>query len=492
MSEKTERVIKTPSVIGALLTSITLIAILLLSVVVFEVEIQLALFICLIIVACYAIFLGYKWQEVEKMMMDGISSILIAVMILLLIGTVIATWIASGTIPYIIYAGLQLISPRFFLVSAFLTCSFMSIATGSSWSSAGTVGIAFMGIGAGLGINPAMTAGAIVSGAYFGDKMSPFSDTTNLSAALSGTTLFEHIGSMLWTTIPASIISIAIYTFMGFTNKTGGTVDPATIDIYLTNLEANFNLSPVLLLPIAILVIVVVKKAPAIPGLVVSALTGAVFAMIFQKTSFIEVGTFMFEGFSIDTGVAQIDTLLNRGGLFNMLWTVSFYFMAAMLGSVLDKTGALRVLLEKLSRVTRSVGSLVTSTLVSVFSMCVFTGSLESGMLITSKLFGPAYDKLNLDRKVLSRSLEDAGTMLAAFIPWNSNGVYMATTLGVATLSYAKYSFLGMTTPIIAIILAFTGIGIFYKKPVDAEGAAANVDGSAAKEIVTAAVEPAE
>lgn len=456
--------IKTPKFAEALILSVSLVMILLLSVMVFDLDIQLALFVCIIITVIYTVYLGYQWQAIENMMMDGISSILIAVLILMLIGVVIATWIASGTIPYIIYIGLKLISPKFFLVSTCLTCAFMSMATGSSWSSAGTVGIAFMGIGAGLGVNPAMTAGAVVSGAYFGDKQSPFSDTTNLSAALSGTTLFEHMGSMMWTTTPALIISLILYTILGFTSS--GTIgsNADTVNLYLTNLAANFNLTPLLLLPIVILIIVIVRKSPALPGLVISSIVGAAFALVFQKVSLVEIGGFMFDGFSISTGVDQIDTLLNRGGLYSMLWTVSFYFMAVILGSILDETGVLRVLLEKLARVTKTAGSLITSTIISSFSMCAFTGSLESAMLITAKLFGPAYDDLNLDRKVLSRSLEDGGTMLAPLIPWNSNGVYMATTLGVATISYIPYAFLGLLTPIIAVIFAHLGIAIFKKQ----------------------------
>lgn len=461
----TKENVKTPKFFEALILSVLLILILLLSVMVFDLDIQLALFVCIIIATVYASYLGYKWATIEKMMMNGISSILIAVLILMLIGIVIATWIASGTIPYIIYIGLKLISPKFFLVSACLTCSFMSMATGSSWSSAGTVGIAFMGIGAGLGINPAMTAGAVVSGSYFGDKQSPFSDTTNLAAALSETSLFEHMSSMMWTTTPALIISLVLYTILGFTSSGTLTDSSGTVDMYLTNLEANFNLTPLLLLPILILIIVIVRKSPALPGLVISSITGAAFAAIFQKTPLTDIGRYMFDGYSISTGVDQIDTLLNRGGLYSMLWTVSFYFMACILGSILDNTGVLKVLLEKLAAVTKSAGSLITSTLVSSFTMCVFTGSLESAMLITSKLFAPAYDDLNLDRKVLSRSLEDGGTMTAALIPWNSNGVFMATTLGVATVKYLPYAFLGILTPIVAIIFAYAGIGLFYKEP---------------------------
>ena len=461
----TKENIKTPKFFEALILSILLILILLLSVMVFDLDIQLALFICIIIASMYATYLGYKWMAIEKMMMDGISSILIAVMILLTIGIVIATWIASGTIPYIIYIGLKLISPKFFLLSACLACSFMSIAIGSSWSAAGTVGIAFMGIGAGLGINPAMTAGAVVSGAYFGDKQSPFSDTTNLAAALSETSLFAHMSSMLWTTTPALIITLGLYTILGFMN-TGVTADSGGMaEMYLTNLEANFNLTPLLLLPLVILIVVIVKKAPALPGLVFSGITGGIFAVIFQKESFAAVGKYMFDGYTISTGVEQIDTLLNRGGLYSMLWTVSFYFMACMLGSLLENTGVLKIILEKLTGITKSVRTLIPSTVASSFMMCAFTGSLESAMLITAKLFGPAYDDLNLDRKVLSRSLEDGGTMLAPLIPWNSNGVFMATTLGVATVEYIPYAFLGLLTPIFAVILAITGIGVFYKDP---------------------------
>lgn len=457
--------IKIPSFLSALIISIVMILILLLSVAVFDTDIQLALMICVVIAAIYASALGYKWLSIEKMMKDGINSIMIALLIVTLIGTVIGAWIASGTIPYIIYAGLKLISPKFFLLSACLTCCFMSMATGSSWSSAGTVGIAFMGIGAGLGINPAMTAGAIVSGSYFGDKQSPFSDTTNLSAALAGTTLFRHMSSMLWTTTPALVISLVMYAILGFSGSVSGNTNSETLNLYLTNLEANFNLTPWLLLPIAVLIYVVVKKTPALPGLAVSSGIGSLFAIIFQGESLKNVGKYLLNGYSIDTGVADIDRLLNRGGLYNMLWAVSFYSLACMLGSILDNIGVMRVILEKLSRITRSVKTLVPSTLASVFGMCVFTGSLESAMLITSKLFAPAFDKLNLDRRVLSRTLEDGGTMLAALIPWNSNGIFMATTLGVATFSYVPYAFMGLLTPVFAIILALTGIGIFYKNP---------------------------
>lgn len=469
--------IKTPSLIQALIILLMVVAILMLSVTVWNVSIQIALFFSIIIASCFAIFLGYKWDDVQKMMMDGVMSMLIATFILLLIGAVIATWIASGTIPYIIYLGLKLISPKFFLLCACLSAAFMSMACGSSWSSAGTVGIAFMGIGAGLGINPAMTAGAIVSGAYFGDKQSPFSDTTNLASAMAGTTLFEHMSSMLWTTTPSLIISLVIYTVLGFTNSTGGIADTSTADLYLENLSAHFNLSPVCLLPVAVLIFVIVKKAPAIPGLVVSALLGAVMAIILQRMNVVDVANLMYDGFSINTGVEQIDSLLNRGGISSMLWTVALYFMACILGNILDVTGILRTVLAKIAAITKRASTLITSTLASSFVMCALTGSLESSMLITSKLFGPAYDDLNLDRKVLSRSLEDTGTMCAALIPWNSNGIFMATTLGVATVQYIPYAFLGLITPVVAVLFAFLGIGVFYKtadgkKPAKAVAAA--------------------
>ena len=456
--------IKAPSFIQALVILLVVVAILMLSVTLLDVSIQIALLFSIIIASCFAIFLGYKWDDVQKMMMDGVMSMLIATFILMLIGAVIATWIASGTIPYIIYLGLKLISPKFFLLCACLAAAFMSMACGSSWSSAGTVGIAFMGIGAGLGINPAMTAGAIVSGAYFGDKQSPFSDTTNLASAMAGTTLFEHMSSMLWTTTPALVISLILYTVLGFTSASGGAVDTTTADLYIDNLSAHFNLSPVCLIPVVVLIVVIVKKAPAIPGLVVSALLGAVMAVIFQGSNPIDVANLMYDGFTIDTGVEQIDSLLNRGGISSMLWTVALYFMACILGNILDVTGILRTVLSKIAAITKRASTLITSTLVSSFVMCGLTGSLESSMLITSKLFGPAYDDLNIDRKVLSRSLEDTGTVCAALIPWNSNGIFMATTLGVATVQYIPYAFLGLITPVVAIAFAFLGIGVFYKK----------------------------
>ncbi|MCI9476249.1 MAG: Na+/H+ antiporter NhaC [Emergencia sp.] len=458
-----EKKIKAPTFLAAISIMIIVVAILMASLLWLNIDIRIALMFAIIVASAYAMFLGYKWDDIQKMMMDGVYSMLIATFILLLIGAVIATWIASGTIPYIIYIGLKIINPKFFLICACIASSFMSIACGSSWSSAGTVGIAFMGIGAGLGINPAFTAGAVVSGSYFGDKMSPFSDTTNLASAMSGVSLFSHMGSMLWTTVPAYIIAIIMYGVLGFTTVAKGTVDESTVNMYLDNLDANFNLSPVCLLPIVVLLVVVIKKAPAIPGLVVSALLGAVMAMILQGTSFVDISNIMYNGYSIESGVADIDRLLNRGGLSSMLWTVALYFFACVLGNILDVTGVLRTVLEKVAGITKRASTLVTATLASSFLMQALTGSLESSMLINSKLFAPAYDDLEIDRKVLSRSLEDTGTMCAALIPWNSNGMYMASTLGVATLSYLPYCFLGWLTPAVALVLAWTGIGIFYK-----------------------------
>lgn len=465
-----EKKIKTPTFIAALTVMIVVVGILMLSLLVWDIDIRIALLYAIIVVSCYAIYLGFKWDDIQKMMMDGVYSMLIATFILLLIGGVIATWIASGTIPYIIYIGLKIINPKFFLLCACLACSFMSIACGSSWSSAGTVGIAFMGIGAGLGINPALTAGAIVSGSYFGDKLSPFSDTTNLASAMSGTTLFAHVGSMLWTTVPAYIVAAVMYIVLGFTTVSKGTVDESTVNLYLDNMAEHFNLSPILLLPIVVLLVVVIKKAPAIPGLIVSMLLGGAMAMILQGVSFIDISNIMYNGFSIDSGNADIDRLLNRGGISSMLWTVALYFFACILGNILDVTGVLAAVLAKVASITKKAGSLITATLVCSFLMQALTGSLESSMLINSKLFGSAYDDLQIDRKVLSRSLEDTGTMCCALIPWNSNGMYMASTLGVATIEYLPYCFLGLTTPVVALILAWTGIGVFYttkdgKKP---------------------------
>lgn len=457
-----EKKIKTPTFAAALAIMVVVVGILMLSLLVWNVDIRIALLYAIIVVSCYAIYLGFKWDDIQKMMMDGVYSMLIATFILLLIGGVIATWIASGTIPYIIYIGLKIINPKIFLLCACLACSFMSIACGSSWSSAGTVGIAFMGIGAGLGIDPALTAGAVVSGSYFGDKLSPFSDTTNLASAMSGTTLFAHMGSMLWTTVPAYIIAAVMYIVVGFTTVAKGTVDESTVDMYLDNLSANFNLSPICLLPIAVLLFVVIKKAPAIPGLIVSMLLGAIMAMVMQGTSFIDISNIMYNGFVIDTGNADIDRLLNRGGISSMLWTVALYFFACVLGNILDVTGVLAAVLAKVASITKKASTLITATLVSSFLMQALTGSLESSMLINSKLFASAYDDLQIDRKVLSRSLEDTGTMCCALIPWNSNGMYMASTLGVATLAYLPYCFLGWITPIVALVLAWTGIGVFY------------------------------
>jgi len=420
------------------------------------------LFITTVICVIFGFYLGYDWQTLEEGIFNGIKSALLPMLIIMCIGMVVGGWIACGTVPYLIYWGLQLLSPRWFLTTGVIMCCIMSMCTGSSWTTAGTLGIALMGVGEGLGIPAPITAGAIVTGAFYGDKQSPLSDSTNFAPAVAETTLYEHVNSMLYTTTPALLISLVLYTILGF--KYGsGTIDQGNIQMILSTLRDNFNLNIGLVIPLIILIILIAKKVPALIGMSIAALLGLIFAVLFQGISLGEALKILHYGYVGNTGVEFVDKLLTRGGLNSMMWTISLMFVSLAMAGVLEKVGALAVVLEKFANLVASVFGVITTTLWSTFILNFFAADPYLAMLIPAKTFGPAFDKLGLDRKVLSRTLEDTGTLGCPLVPWGTSGVYMAATLGVATLSYAPYYFLGIINPFVSMACAAIGFGIFYK-----------------------------
>ena len=376
--------------------------------------------------------------------------------IMMLVGVLIASWIASGTVPTIIYWGLKLINPSFFLVTASLLCAIVAIAIGSSWSTAGTVGVALMGIGLGLGINPAMTAGAILSGSYLGDKMSPMSDTTNLAPAVAEADLFDHIRSMMFTTVPAFVISLVIYGILGM-QYGAGSVNSATVDAILDAIQSNFSMNPLVFLPPVIVIVMAVKKCPSIPTLVVSAVAASVIAVAIQGTGFAEILSILKNGFSIETGFADFDRLVNRGGLGSMLDTAALGLLGMLYGAIMDKTGMLNSILSHMKKLTGSVGSLITVVILANIILLATTASQTLAIVVGGRMFISEFRKKNLLPQVLSRTLEDSGTIISPLIPWSLCGVYMAETLGVSTVSYLPFSFFCWLCPVIAIIYGFTG-----------------------------------
>lgn len=401
--------------------------------------------------------LGIPWAELEEGIAETIKMSMGAILILMIIGMIIGTWILAGIVPTMIYWGLKLLSPSIFLVATLLLCSVVSLATGSSWTTAGTVGIALVGVGAGLGMPVGMVGGAIISGAYFGDKMSPLSDTTNLAPAVAGSELFEHIKHMTFTTGPSYLIALVVYGILGI-KYAGNTVDTSAINVILDGLSASFNLNPILLLAPVMVILMVVLKIPAIPGLIAGTFLGGFFAWIFQGAGMSAIIGAAHYGFESATGIEALDNLLSRGGLDGMMWTVSLIMIALTFGGIMEKSGLLHALAASLLRFAKSTGSVVLFTILTVIAMNILAGDQYLAIVIPGRMYKEVFKERGLKAKNLSRVLEDSGTLTSVLVPWNSCGLYMSSTLGIATLTYAPYAILNWLNPLISIFYGYTGI----------------------------------
>ena len=399
---------------------------------------------------------GKSWDELSDALEYGGKICIIPTIIMMMVGVLIAAWIACGTVPMIIYWGLKLINPSIFLVTAAVICAVVSIATGSSWSTAGTVGVALVGIGAGLGINPGMTAGAIISGAYLGDKMSPMSDTTNLAAAVSEGDLFDHIRSMMYTTCPSFVIALVIYGVLGMQFSVHG-VDSELVSATLKAIEENFVMSPLLLIPPVIVIGMAIKKYPSIPTLLIATLVAALLAYFIQDRSFGEIVKTLDSGYRVSSGLPQFDTLVNRGGLQSMLWTAALGILGMLYGAIMEKTGLLTGLLERIKPIISSVGGLITTVIMTNIILLAATASQTLAIVVGGRVFVSEFKKKHLLPQVLSRTLEDSGTIVSPLIPWSLCGVYMSGTLGVPALDFVPYAFFCWICPMIAIVYGFTG-----------------------------------
>ncbi|GAU77230.1 Na+/H+ antiporter NhaC [Fusibacter sp. 3D3] len=401
--------------------------------------------------------LDAKWSEIEEGIVDTIKMSMGAILILMIIGMVIGTWILSGVVPTMIYFGLKILSPKIFLLATLLMCSIVSLSTGSSWTTAGTVGVALMGVGMGLGIPSPMIGGAIISGAYFGDKMSPLSDTTNLAPAMAGAKLFDHIKHMIFTTGPSYIIAAIAFLIMGF-QFGGNEMDLTIIDEMNKGLSQGFNLNPLLLLIPLIVIGIVVMKVPAIPGLFGGAIIGGIAAMIFQGSTVGDVVSALQSGYVSATGVASVDELLTRGGLNSMMGTVALILCAMTFGGVMEKTGMLESLANVVLHFAKSTGQLVVAVIGSAIFMNLVAGDQYLAIVIPGRMYKDAFDKKGLAPKNLSRALEDSGTLTSPLIPWNTCGAFMIATLGLAPWTYIPYCILNLVNPFVSIFYGFTGI----------------------------------
>ena len=407
------------------------------------------------VAAVIAVYLGYTWDEIMDSIVEKLSKTMPAIFILIIVGFLIGTWMIGGTIPMMVYYGLKIINPSFLVVTAFLVTAIVSVCTGTSWGSAGTIGVALMGIASGLGAPLPVVAGAVVSGAYFGDKMSPLSDTTNLAPIAAGSKLYDHIGHMFWTTGPGFVICCIVYTAVGMNLDGLSGSTPEKVTAILDTLQQIFSFNPLVLLPI----IIVVSSTVAM-------FNGVVFQGFRLTDCFnAAIGGFRLdmirtEGFDAANLIPDIPTLLQRGGMLSMLSTVLIAFCAYGFAGTLAVTGSLDIVLDRIMKSVKSTFGLVFSTVVSCITAVFVTSNGQLSILIPGEMFHSTYIKRGLEPRNLSRTLEDAATVIEPITPWTAAGVYMATTLGVPTLSYLPWACLNYTGIIFALIWAATGIGI--------------------------------
>ncbi len=412
--------------------------------------------------------LKINYEKIEEGMVKSITSSLAPCLILLMIGSLIGIWIISGIVPTIIYYGLGLITPSLFLPVACLSCCIISLATGSSWTTSGTVGIALMAIGQAFGFPPEMVAGAVISGSYFGDKMSPLSDTTNLAPAMAGTDLFTHIKNLLTTTLPSILIALIIFLFLGL-GKSGELSAMTKISEIKSALDQTFNITPWLLIVPIIIILMVFKKFPALPTLVLGSVLAVATTFIFQQSFLSSLGEnsayyyitdVLANGVTIKSPNATINELLSRGGMSSMLSTVWLIICAMVFGGALEVTGMLETLANALLKMVKGTGTLMGTVLASCFFANLTTGDQYISIVLPGRMFRESFKKYNLHPKCLSRALEDGGTVTSVLVPWNSGGAFHASVLGVSTLAYAPYCFFNYLNPIISAFLSGLNIGL--------------------------------
>ncbi len=435
---------------------------------------QIALIICAGIASIVAIKNGHAWQSILESIVKSISTAMGALLIFLCVGALIGTWLLSGTVPTLIYYGLELLNPKIFYPAACLICAIAALATGSSWTVAGTLGVALIAVSIGLNLSPEIAAGAIISGSYFGDKMSPLSDTTNLAPAVTGTDLFTHIRHMVWTTTPSFILALIIFMLLGF-GVTTETQD-ATIKLFNETLDNAFNISPLALIPLVAVFGMAIRKVPALPTILSGALLGGVVAFFLQPEVVMSfsnseslhpffsmlkgIWLALATGYVSSTGVEEIDSLLSRGGMESMLVTMWLVISAMSFGAVLERAGMLKRIITSTLKAAKTTGSLIMRVVLSCISINIVCADQYISIVLAGKMFKAEFKNRNLHAKNLSRVIEDSGTLTSPLVPWNTCGAYMAATLGVATFAYLPFAFFNLINPFISMIYGYSGFTI--------------------------------
>tara|TARA_Y100000758_G_scaffold143274_1_gene101637 strand:- start:44 stop:1513 length:1470 start_codon:yes stop_codon:yes gene_type:complete len=470
---------KSPSMVDALIPIISLIIMLVLSVYLYgDASSSGANQIALLLGACIAAIIGvkngYDWKEIEKGIVKGISMGMGAIMILLAVGSLIGTWIISGTVPSMIYYGMNILAPSIFYFAACVICALSALSIGSSWTVAGTLGVALMGIAAGLGLSGPVTAGAVISGAYFGDKMSPLSDSTNLAPAIAGTDLFTHIRHMIWTTGPSLSIALLLFLILGLRGEVAG--EAGGFELLQNTIDSTFNVSILSFIPLIVVFVLAFKKMPAFPTIMIGSLLGGLFAVILQPdvirnfvnrpelsatlTMISGVWTALHSGFVMDSGVPMVDDLLSRGGMVSMLNTIWLVICALTFGAVLETIGLLDKIVESILTYVKTTGSLIVATVTTCIGINIIAADQYIAIVIPGRMYRAEFARRRLDPRNLSRTLEDAGTITSPLVPWNTCGAYMSASLGVATFAYLPFCFFNLINPVVAILYGLLNIKI--------------------------------
>jgi NhaC family Na+:H+ antiporter len=475
---------RAPSLFDALFPVLFLMSLLMLSVYLFRTDAtwgpnQIALIFSSMAAALIGMKNGVAWDTMTEGVVRSISQALPAIFILLGIGALIGTWAMSGTIGTMIYYGLQVLDPKVFYPSVVVVTALVSASIGSSWTTAGTVGVGMIGIAHGLGMSEAITAGAIVSGSYFGDKLSPLSDTTNLAPAVAGTDLYTHIRHMGWTTTPSMLIALGIFTLIGLNSTGSGAMEVREETIRA--LTQYYEISPWLLLPLAAVMLMALLRWKPFPVIILGALLGGIFAVIFQPdmvghyinrpelstplAMIAGVWKAMYSGYEVATGFPIVDKLLNRGGMGSMLEVIWLVLSALMFGGVMEAAGLLRRLLDAIVHLVKGTSSLIVATLATALGLNIVTSDQYMSIVLTGRMYRLEYQRRGLAPENLSRAVEDSGTLTSPLVPWSACGAYMAGTLGVATLSYLPFAFFNWINPLVALIMGLKGWSIKRIEP---------------------------
>lgn len=478
MSEaKKSREPRMPKVWEALITLGLLIAVLAVGIVIYGADVHVPMFCGVCVAAIMALYLGHKWEDIEKMMMDGIYKALQSICILIIVGILIGVWINAGVVPTMIYYGLQLMHPTIFFIATLLICSITSLATGTSWGTMGTMGVALMGIGFGLGMNPGMTAGAILSGAYFGDKMSPLSDTTNLAPAMAGTDVMSHVKAMMLPTAITYVICIIFFGVLGVTQYHGGDADMSRVTEFANALNVAqggvFHVNPILLLPPVIVIVAVAMKMPAIPGITLGIFAGAIVGLIFQPGQ-CDPGTLFkygMNGFEFPEEVdamlqaslsaetyETMNELLESGGILGMMNSVAMTIIAMMFGGIMEGTHQLEVIVNQLKKLAKGPAGLVTLTEITCVLSNMTMPEQYISIVVPGRMYAEEYRKMGLHPSVLSSALEGAGTVTSALVPWNTCGVYIRDTLNITVPEYGMFAMFNWLMPVINAACAWVGV----------------------------------